>query len=254
MTHWARRFVFLVAAAGFMCVILMGVSGLPPFGAFNGELGTRISHEAVTQRHAANVVASVVFDYRGFDTLGEEFILFAAVVGVALLLRAQREEADRPPTDEAPDRHTPPSSDAVRELALALIAPAVLFGLYVVAHGHLTPGGGFQGGVVLATAPLLLYLGGLYPGFRRLTPESAIEAAEGTGAGGYVIVGVVGMIAGSSFLQNVWPLGTATRLLSAGTIPILNLVVGVAVAAGFVFLLSEFLEQTLELRRRSKGL
>jgi multicomponent Na+:H+ antiporter subunit B len=252
MSERMRRYMFVVGAAGLGGLLVMGAFDLPDFGNFDGVYGRRVSAAAVHERAAVNVVTAVVFDYRGFDTLGEEFILFGAVVGVALLLRAQREEEEEEPRDEARDRQAPPSSDAVRELSLGLIAPAVLFGIYVVAHGHLTPGGGFQGGVVLATAPLLLYLGGLYPGFRRLSPESLIEAAEGTGAAGYVVVGLVGLVGGSAFLQNVLPLGAPRALLSAGTIPVISLAVGVAVAAGFVFLLSEFLEQTLEVRRRSQ--
>jgi multicomponent Na+:H+ antiporter subunit B len=119
-----------------------------------------------------------------------------------------------------------------------------------VLHGHLTPGGGFQGGAVLAGAPLLMYLVGEYGALRKLTPEWLIEVAEGAGAGGYVVVGLVALATGSAFLFNWLPLGTAGDLLSSGTIFVLNLIVGLAVAAGLALLLSEFLEQTLEVRGR----
>jgi multicomponent Na+:H+ antiporter subunit B len=221
---------------------------LPDFGNYRGPYGDVLLGRAVQERKATNVVAAVVFDYRGFDTFGEEFILFAAVMGVALLLRAQRGEEEREPADVSPERKVPHDSDAVRELNLAMVAPVVLFGLYVVAHGHLTPGGGFQGGVVLATAPLFLYLGGEYLGFRRLSPEPLIESAEGVGAGSYAVVGLFGLVVGGAFLENVLPLGVPGELNSSGTIVVINTFIGLAVAAGFVLLLSEFLEQTLELR------
>ena len=134
-------------------------------------------------------------------------------------------------------------------VGLALVGPVVLFGIYVVAHGHLTPGGGFQGGVVLATGALLVYLSGEYVTLRRVSPETLTDAAESAGAAGYVAVGLLGLAAGATFLENVLPLGQPGQLLSAGTIPVLNLVVGLEVAGGFVLLLYEFLEQTLVIRR-----
>jgi multicomponent Na+:H+ antiporter subunit B len=252
VTRSARRNLFAIGATIFGLLLGWGLLGLPKFGGYEGPYGVVLSRVGVQETRATNIVGAVTFDYRGFDTLGEEFILFAAVMGVALLLRAQREEEEAPPEDQAQYRRPPHDSDAVRELCLGLVAPTALFGMYVVTHGHLSPGGGFQGGVILATAPLLMYLGGEYKGLRRLSPETLIEAAEGAGAGGYVLVATAGLAAGAAFMHNFLPLGSAGDLLSSGTILVLNLTVGLAVAAGFVLLLSEFLEQTLELRRRSK--
>jgi multicomponent Na+:H+ antiporter subunit B len=183
------------------------------------------------------------------DTMGEEYILFAAVVGVAIVLRAQRGETEEPPDEDAADRRAPGTSNAVRVLGLALLGPVVLFGIYVVTHGHLSPGGGFQGGVLLASGALLVYLSGEYVTLRRVRPVALIDLAEGSGAGGYVAIGLLGLAAGAAFLQNVLPLGQPGTLLSAGTILLLNLAVGLEVTGGLVLLLSEFLEQTLVVRR-----
>src|SRR5207248_1487676 len=111
--------------------------------------------------HATDVVAAVNFDYRALDTLGEELILFASVVGVAVLLRKQADEREEPASEEADcmaRRCAPPMSDAVRTLAVGLVPFTVAFGVYLTSHGVPTPGGGFQGGVVLASAPLVLYV------------------------------------------------------------------------------------------------
>jgi multicomponent Na+:H+ antiporter subunit B len=248
----ARRNLFFAGAVGFAALLLWGLGGLPDFGHYDHPYGLLLNRVAVAETHATNVVAAVTFDYRGFDTLGEEFILFAAVLGTTLLLRAQREEQEEPPEDQAQDRRPPHDSDAVRELCLGLVAPAFLFGLYIATHGHLSPGGGFQGGVILATAPVLMYLGGEYRGLRKLSPETLVEGGEGIGASGYGAVGLIGLWWGTSFLQNVLPAGTSGDLPSSGTILALNLTVALAVAAGFVLLLTEFLEQTLEVRRGSK--
>jgi multicomponent Na+:H+ antiporter subunit B len=244
-----RRRVFLVAAAVAGGLLLWGLSALPPYGVYPGPYGDVLNRVAVAERKATNVVAAVTLDYRGVDTMGEEFILFAAVVGVAVLLRAQRDEREEPPDEDAADRRAPGTSNAVRVLGLTLLGPVVLFGLYVVAHGHLTPGGGFQGGVVLATGALLVYLSGEYVTLWRVRPVPLIGLAESAGAGGYVAVGLLGLAAGVAFLQNVLPLGQPGALPSAGTIPLINLAVGLEVASGLVLLLSEFLEQTLVVRR-----
>jgi multicomponent Na+:H+ antiporter subunit B len=249
VTPELRRRVFLVAAAVVGALLLWGLTGLPDYGTYAGPYGDVLNQVAVAERKATNVVASVTFDYRGIDTMGEEFILFAAVLGVAILLRAQRGETEQPPDEDAADRNAPATSNAVRVIGLALVGPVVLFGLYLVAHGHLSPGGGFQGGVVLATAALLVWLSGEYVTLRRVSPELVTDLAESIGAAAYVAIGLFGVAAGATFLANVLPLGQPGALLSAGTIPLINAAVGLEVAGGFMLLLSEFLEQTLVIRR-----
>jgi multicomponent Na+:H+ antiporter subunit B len=244
----SRAFVVIGGLLGLFLV--WGFSGLPRFGSGGTDYGTALNAISVPERHITDVVTAVNFDFRGFDTMGEEFIFFAAVAGVLLLLRPKDNEGPGHVTDGATGRRVTATSDAVRVLGLALVGPTVLFGLYVVAHGHLTPGGGFQGGVVLATGVLLIYLAGEYTHLRGLYPRSAVEAAEAVGAAGYVLLGLVGLVAGATFLENVLPLGQVGALVSAGIVPLINVTVGLEVAAGFVLLLSAFLEQTLVLRER----
>ena len=107
----------------------------------------------------------------------------------------------------------------------------MLLGLYVVIHGHLTPGGGFQGGVALAAAPIMIYLAGRYLAFRAVNPMTALDFGEGAGAGGFVIIGLVGMIVGSAYLLNFLPIGESGDVFSGGTLPLINLSVGLEVAA-----------------------
>jgi multicomponent Na+:H+ antiporter subunit B len=250
MSRRAQTLVFLVGAGGLAVLLLWGFSGLPPFGVYPGPYGDVVNKVVVPERHVSEAVTAVVFDYRGFDTLGEEFILFAAVIGVALLLRASREEEEFEPRREAEAHGESPTTDAIRVAGLGMVGPTVLVGLSIAAHGHVTPGGGFQGGVILATGSLLVFLSGKYLAFRRVNPITLIDLGEGVGTGGFAAVGLLGLVAGGSYLTNVLPLGKAGDLLSGGTIPVSNLAVALAVAAGFVLILSEFLEQTLALRRR----
>src|SRR5207248_525557 len=79
-----RLGLFLVAGAGLAALLGWGVAGLPAFGDYHGPYGLVLNQVALGQRHTTNVVAAVVFDYRGFDTMGEELMLFAAFVAPAL--------------------------------------------------------------------------------------------------------------------------------------------------------------------------
>ncbi|MFY0576148.1 MnhB domain-containing protein [Cystobacter fuscus] len=260
MNDTTRRAVLLVALLGFAGLYVWGLQGLPPSGEYRGLYGKIINQVVVTERHATDAVTAVTFDYRGFDTLGEEFILFASVMGVAVLLRHQVEEEEdaggerqEQREDESSARAAPDPSAATRVMGLVLVGIIVTFGLYVVTHGQLTPGGGFQGGVILATAPLLVYLAGNPKKFLRIAPPWLVEVGEACGAAGFVLLGLLGLVLGGLYLQNVVPLGPSDpKVTSAGTIPLINLSTGLEVAGGFVLLLSVFLEQVLS-RRAGKG-
>jgi multicomponent Na+:H+ antiporter subunit B len=249
VTVRARRVVFILAAGVLAWVLLWGFGGLPHFGSYGGPYGYVLNQVSVPERHITDVVTAVNFDYRGVDTLGEEFIFFAAVLGVALILRPQPGEHAGHLTDYATGRAVPPTSDAVRVLGLGLTPPTILFGLYVVAHGHLTPGGGFQGGVILATAVVLVYLAGEFEDLHGLYTEAALERAEAVGVGGYIVLGLLGLATGSTFLANVLPFGRTGSVFSAGIVPLINVTVGLEIGAGLVLLLTTFLHQTIVLRR-----
>lgn len=249
MSDRVRLSVFGVSLAGLLGLVLWAFTGLPDFGHYAGPYGYILNRVAVPERSTTDVVTAVNFDYRGFDTLAEEFILFASVVGVASILRTLRGERTRAPDDDAAGRRVPQTSLTVRVAGLGLVAPTILVGIYIVAHGHLTPGGGFQGGVILATALLLVYLSSDYMTMRAVGPTSLIELAEGLGGAAFAVIGLSGLVAGGAFFQNWLGKGTVGDLLSTGTIPLSNAAVGLAVTGGFAFMLSEFLQQTLTRRR-----
>jgi multicomponent Na+:H+ antiporter subunit B len=235
VTRGARRTLFLVGAATLGGFFVWGFGGLPGFGHFDGRYGLLLDRVAVHERHATDVVSSVVFDYRGFDTLGEEFILFASAIGTALLLRGTR-GGDRGLQPETP-------SAALSLLAAPLGGLLLMLGVYVAAHGYVTPGGGFQGGVVLAAIPVVAFLGGGFAVFRRIAPESALDAVEGIALAGFVSLGIAGVVSGAGYLGNLLPLGSLGTLAAGGTIAVLNDITAVAVGAAFVLFVSEFLEE-----------
>jgi multicomponent Na+:H+ antiporter subunit B len=237
---------FGVGAVGLAALLVWGLSGLPSFGDFDGAYGQKLAHLAVPERHATSSISVTTFDFRGVDTLGEEFILFTAAVGVLALLRVLRSEEEV--TAEPTSSHLPTGqSRSLRSLATALAAPVLVLGIFVVTHGHLTPGGGFQGGVVLMTAILLVYLAGTNLRARG-RPLDAMELSEGAGAGGFALIGVGGILFAGAFLENFLPFGTVGNLVSGGVIPLLNITVGLEVAGAILVILGELLDQYL-LRR-----
>ncbi len=246
MSGRGRRVVFLAGALPLALLLGAAMLRLPPSGDAQSRQGDLVVGANVDERHVTDAITAINFDYRGFDTLGEEFILFTAVLGVVLLLRrAGGDDTCSDTEDQEPRRRAPPTSDAVRALGLALVGVTVSFGLYIVLHGQLTPGGGFQGGVLVASAWLVLYLAGDARTFRRLTPTLGFEIAEAAGAGAYALIGAGGLCAGAAFLANVVPLGPVATAHSGGTIALLSVAVGVEVAGGFVLLLTVFIEEAL---------
>lgn len=250
MNRGARLTVFLAAAAGLGVLFVWGVAGLPDFGTYHGVYGRAIVAAAPVQRHVSEAVGAVTFDYRGFDSLGEETMLFVAVAGVAVVLRRQRDDLDDPTDTAGPSRGPSETSEAIRVVGVALLAVTAAIGLDIIGHGHLSPGGGFQGGVIVAGAFAYLFIGGNAPLMRRALPTEVLDPLDGIGLAGYVGIGIVGLIAGTAYLDNTLPLGTFGRLTSGGMIPLLSASVGLEVAAGLLLVVVEYLEQMMRLRER----
>lgn len=189
-----------------------------PFGEDKVDVANHYMQNGSRETGAANIVTSVVVTYRGFDTLGEVTVLFIAAVALGAVLFP----GSRPPGAEKEE-----ASLVVRTGSRVLFPFIVLLGAYIFLHGHLTPGGGFQGGAVIASGFLLLYLA------RPSQPASrkAFSAVESLSGLAFVAVGVFGIIYGVGFLGNFLPLGARNALLSAGVIPIIYVVIGLKVGA-----------------------
>jgi multicomponent Na+:H+ antiporter subunit B len=253
MTARQRLWLFAVAAAGLVACYLWAFAGLPGFGNYPGPYGPEILSRAVAQTNATGVVSAINFDYRGFDTLGEEFILFTAAAGMSVVLRRLRGEREQapvaPPVDEARNRDLPQTSSAVRVAALVLVGPTALIGWWLATHAQANPSGGFQGGVLLASAFMLVYLSGEFLAFRRLSPVTLLDAGEALGAGGFAAVGVAAVAQGLPYLYDFLPLGKVPGAVSSsGTIALISFLVGIEVAAAFILIIGELLEQTLLVR------
>jgi multicomponent Na+:H+ antiporter subunit B len=245
VSRGARIVLGLGSLAALGALLVWAVGGLPDFGHPRGPYADLAPKIMLDERHVSNAVTGVTFDLRGFDTLGEELILFVAALGATVLLRAQRSDDAKEEAAAAEERRGPETPDALRAVGAVLVGPVLLLGVYVVAHGALTPGGGFQGGVLLAGALLLVYAAGQVAAVQRVRPVSLVEVADATGAAAYTLIAVAGLVFGVAAMDNVLPTGTTGSLLSGGTVPVLSVAVGVEVTAAVTLILSEFVDQMM---------
>jgi multicomponent Na+:H+ antiporter subunit B len=234
MSRRVRIGIFLPSLAGLGALLVWAYTGLPSFGGYRGPYGFVLNRISTPLRHMDNVVNATTYDIRGFDTLGEEFILFAAVIGVVLLLRGEEGRS----TDVDDDI----GSDIVRVFGTLAIGAAVLVGLWLVAFGFVTPGGGFQGGVALASGALLLYLVAGYREWSAFGNESVLDPIKGIGGGGYAVIGLAALVGGMPYLTNLFSGGDVGTVWSGGSAGFVNWSAGIEVAAANVILFSEFLE------------
>jgi multicomponent Na+:H+ antiporter subunit B len=241
----ARLSLFGVGGTGLAAVLVIGFTGLPDFGDYHGVYGHVIDGIGVTVRHGTDLITALNFDIRAFDTLGEEYILFASVLGIALILRELRGERLNQHQDESSEHTFAGASAALRAMVVALIPAVIAIGVYIVVHGQLTPGGGFQGGVILAAGPLPVFVAGRYLRMKRIAPHQVVELGEALGAAGYALVGVSGLVFVGIFFKNFLPLGIPGHLLSGGQMDVASVFVGLEVSGAFLVAWSEFLDQAM---------
>lgn len=219
-------------------------TALPAFGYPTSLYGQTVNALLPHARDVPNMVAAINFDVRGIDTLGEESMLLCAVVGAVVLLRGARGEDRAGRAGSVPGRNPVDRADATVLVCRVAGTVTLLFGLYVTLHGTLTPGGGFQGGVICASALLLVYLGDGYDAWRSVARAPALALLEGVGALVFVAAAGLPLLAGKAALANVLPLGTWRDLFSGGTMLVGNDAVALAVTGSFALLLLEFMEET----------
>jgi multicomponent Na+:H+ antiporter subunit B len=124
-----------------------------------------------------------------------------------------------------------------------LVPFILIFGLYLISYGHLSPGGGFQGGAVLSSAILLLCLSRGVRATRRLFTSRAVSSVEIAAFALFLAMAAAGLAAGVSFLGNFLPMGRIGEVPSAGFILFLNLVIGLEVGAGITLICFSLLQE-----------
>lgn len=124
------------------------------------------------------------------------------------------------------------SSKIIKTIAQKLFPFIVLFGFYLISHGHLSPGGGFQGGVVLGTAIILLALSHSIEQTEKKFKSRWLNMLEKLGILTLIFLGFLGIFLGHSFLSNFLPLGKPGQIASGGLMLLFNIAIGIKIAAG----------------------
>ena len=164
--------------------------------------GAEADHDAAHQHppddfngHVPNSVTSLLAAYRGYDTMFETTVIFTAGVSLIMLLRRPRREGHL-------QRSAPLHDQTILRVVAKMAIPFIMmFGLYVITHGELGPGGGFQGGVVLACAFILFALIFGRPALYRVLPPPVSDLLTGLGVLVYSGTGAACLLLGGNFLD-----------------------------------------------------
>jgi multicomponent Na+:H+ antiporter subunit B len=227
-----RAFTSLVVAL--FAILFAGIvldyteqQALPPLAASYVE---RVPQEL----GAPNVITGILLTYRGFDTLGEVAVLFMVAAGVGLVLGDGPRRRNAVPTE--PEAIAAPT-ELVRNGAAVLFPLISIFAAYIIMNGHLSAGGGFQGGAIIASGVMLLLLA---------NPESVVDhdflgITESLAGVLYVLAGLAGLMFAGGFLDSrMLPLGQFGAFFSAGAIPVISVLLGVKVGCELSVIIDRF--------------
>ncbi len=200
-----KKVVSLCFIGALGVLLLMLVSSMPRMGdpgsPTNRRVVDRYLEKAEEETGTENVITGVILNYRGYDTMGEVTVIFTGLAAVLAVLG--REKRGR--VYAYPDRSPVRSSIIVRSAAGFLLPFIALFSLYTVLHGEISPGGGFQGGAVMAAGMFLFAAAfGLWKAGRTVPPRLRF-AVEGAAPITFFLVGVAGLLGGGEFLAYMLP-------------------------------------------------
>jgi multicomponent Na+:H+ antiporter subunit B len=219
-------------------VLLVAANDLPIWGDPESPVSVHLSsyfiEHSVEQTSVPNFVTAVLADYRGYDTMFETAVIFCAGITVMTILR----RSHRLRKKNVPPRPVREGQDIIVRSAARLIVPMMqLFALYVLAHGHHSPGGGFQGGVIFGASFILLALAYDLKTVLSRLKEKAVMLVSGLGVLVYAGIGVLCLFLGGNFLDYSWlaPILQVTEI-EARSHGILGVEVGVALTVTFIML------------------
>ena len=246
-----------VALGLLIVVVLVGIgalkvgSFLPTIGALDTPANSNISdyyiNHAYEDTHEHNIVTAVLADYRGFDTLFETCVLLLSGIAVLTILSSKEKIAQKSDKEMIEYYRHSTFGSALMDGAFRIVVPVILiYGIYVLFHGEISLGGGFQAGALLACAYLL---NRIIPKFDLRKQKAREELGIITAAAGaffYVITGVLPMIFGGNFLAfGKLPFAASTIAeLHADGILMIEIGVTICVAGVIITILEVVLERT----------
>ena len=231
------RVCAVVIGVAIVSVLMVTVLQLPLFGSPDNpavnEVVERYVEKGLEETGAVNMVAGMILDYRAFDTFGESSVLFLAVTCVTMLLMRDRNNTTKEEDLLTAREHVIEGHEEdiiLTKIARLVIPCALVYGIYVVLNGHLSPGGGFSGGTIMGSALILFAVSfGMirisrfftYATFRKVTSCALMI---------YAASKAYSFFTGANHLESHIPLGTPGAILSSGLILVLDISVGRVVA------------------------
>ena len=222
----------IILGAAIIVALTATVSNLPAFGdrnnPSNNEVSERYLENGLEETGAVNAVTGMILDYRAFDTFGESCVLFISAACVLILLRDDKSDTTK---KAMIDEKFEPVSDAILQTSAKILFPAImLFGIYILMNGHLSPGGGFSGGAIMG-AGLILHVNAFgYRKTQKFFNEKTYKRITVGALSFYCIAKSYSFFTGANHLPSGISLGTAGNLISSGLILPLNICVGLVVA------------------------
>lgn len=219
------KIISVVTAAVLLVVMLSVVYTIPLFGsgdATDNELTERYIEQGMYEIGAQNLVANMILVYRGFDTFGESTVLFTAATCVIMLLMGTAEQ----PKELIPEKNT----TILRTVVRGMFPFVLVFGVYILLNGHLSPGGGFSGGAVLGAGLIMLDVSLGQKTINRFFNHSVYNFIKVTALCVYGVIITYLSVCGANGIDNGISVGIAGNIFSAGVILPINLMVGFEVA------------------------
>lgn len=210
------------------------VTLLPPMGEPGNPTARHIIPRyleyGVEEAGAENIVTGVILNYRGYDTLGEVTVIFAALVAVLGVLSGRKKD----PAVRFDALGIAPSL-IVRTTVILLVPFIMLFSIYTILHGDVSPGGGFQGGAIIG-ASLIVFttILGLPESIRKV-PDRFRIPLEGAAPMVFILVGILGVFVGSNFLTYILPGISPGLQATFRTMMLLMLEMGIGVGGAMIF-------------------
>ena len=230
------KIVSVACCLALVAMLLLAVSYLPPVGSTDNptsnEVVEKYIEDGMQDTGAVNIVTGMILDYRAFDTFGESNVLFIATCTVLILMRNDKEKDKRRAAAEARwEQYYEPKDDSILQKITFLLFPIiVIFGIYVILNGHISPGGGFSGGAIIG-AGLILYANAFgFDKLGRFFTEKTYKTVSFSALTFYCLAKSYSFFTGANHLESGIPLGTPGAILSSGLILPLNICVGLVVA------------------------
>ncbi|MCL7488263.1 MAG: sodium:proton antiporter [Desulfobulbaceae bacterium] len=217
-------------------LLLLATADLPDWGDPQSPASIHVSNyyieNSVEQTSVPNFVTSVLADYRGYDTMFETIVIFCAGITVLTILRRSHRQKKK----EVRPRPAREGKDLILISAARIIAPMMqIFALYVVAHGHHSPGGGFQGGVILGSSFILLALAYDLETILKRLKERSVIIMSGIGVAIYMGIGMICLFLGGNFLDySAWSSVLGVSAVEARSHGMLGVEIGVAVTVMYI--------------------